>query len=245
MTRVIAVAFQEYGQLHHLDAGDLAVRAGDWVLHPTPDGDEVARCVWGPEEVALDEPLPLCSGPASSEQVDRAAARRADRVRIADMVRERIDAHGLAMEVVAVDLVESAGSRLVAVYFRAPRRVDFRTLVPDLARTLGARVDLRQVSGRDPARLIGGVGVCGRELCCTTFLRDPEPVSMRLATMQGQGSNPLAVTGACGHLMCCLRYEAPYYADFTASAEQSAGDGAPRGCPLVSACSTAARRTNR
>lgn len=265
MTRVIAVAFQPHGQLHHLDAGGLEVHPGDWVLHPTPEGNEVARCVWGPEEVSLDEPLPTCAGLAGDEEVVTAAELRRERDEIGEEARRVIADSGLPMEVLAVDLVVQGSSRQVAVYYRAPHRVDFRSLVGTLARRLRARVDLRQVSGRGAARLVPAVGVCGRQTCCTTFLAEPEPISLRLAGEQGFGSNPLAVTGMCGKLMCCLRYEDDYYRDFdppalgqtvhtphgegrvTGADAPSATvtvsvDGQPRRCPLVQVCATAQRR---
>lgn len=272
MARVIAVAFQEFGTLHYLDVGDAEVSVGEWVLHPTPDGDEPARCVWGPEEVDEPDPVaPRWAGPADGSQVEQAAARRAERSGIIETVKQAVADHELAMDVLAVDNIDhDDGSRLVAVYYRSTHRVDFRALVPDLAGRLRARVDMRQVSGRNPARLAGGVGVCGRELCCTSFLDEPEAIGMRLAADQGYASNPLAVTGVCGKLMCCLRYEHPYYVDFNEKAPrlgetvetpsgtgpvvgrdpasgsvEVAVDGRTMSCPLVSVCTTAARRRSR
>lgn len=272
MARVIAVAFQAYGTLHYLDVGDAEVSVGDWVLHPTPDGDEPARCVWGPETVEEPDPVaPRWAGPAAESQVEQAAARRAERAAITETVRQAVADHDLSMDVLAVDnIAHDDGSRLVAVYYRSSRRVDFRTLVPDLAGRLRSRVDMRQVSGRNPARLAGGVGVCGRELCCTSFLDEPEAIGMRLAADQGYATNPMAVTGACGKLMCCLRYEHPYYVDFNERAprigetvetpsgrgpvvghDPAAGsvdvavDGRTMSCPLASVCTTAARRRSR
>jgi cell fate regulator YaaT (PSP1 superfamily) len=100
------------------------------------------------------------------------------------------------------------------IYFAAPHRVDFRELVRELARSLRARVELRQVGPRDEARLQGGIGPCGRDLCCATFLRDFEPVSVRMAKEQDLPVNPMRIAGACGRLMCCLKYEHPLYAEF-------------------------------
>ena len=104
--------------------------------------------------------------------------------------------------------------QMVVVYFTAPQRVDFRVLVGELARSLRARIDLRQIGSRDAARLIGGLGNCGRDLCCATFLKDFEPVSLRMAKVQDLPPNPLKISGACGRLMCCLKYEHPLYAEF-------------------------------
>src|SRR5207244_9184649 len=104
------------------------------------------------------------------------------------------------------------------IYFTAPHRVDFRSLVRDLGATLHCRVELRQLSARDSARVQGGIGSCGRDLCCATFLTDFEPVTIRMAKDQDLPLNPLRISGACGRLMCCLKYEHPLYQDFAASA---------------------------
>ncbi|MSS44924.1 hypothetical protein FYJ43_02415 [Cutibacterium sp. WCA-380-WT-3A] len=192
--------------------------------------------MWGPEDVDLDTTLPICPGIADEAAVAAAARDRHTRAEILDIARRTVEDLGVDMEVLAIDLVESDDGRLIAVYFRAPRRVEFSTIVGPLARRLHARIDLRQLRGRDTARAVGGVGVCGRPLCCSTFLPEPLPVPNRLASEQSMASNPLAVTGACGKLMCCLRYESPYYVDFEAAlGEASVPDGP--GCPLVSACS--------
>ena len=120
------------------------------------------------------------------------------------------------MKIIAVDYLDKAN--VFTVYFSAPHRVDFRGLVRDLAARLRARVELRQIGPRDEARLQGGIGPCGRDLCCATFLKDFEPVSVRMAKDQDLPVNPLRIAGACGRLMCCLKYEHPLYQDFHASA---------------------------
>jgi cell fate regulator YaaT (PSP1 superfamily) len=124
--------------------------------------------------------------------------------------------HELPMKVSGIDWV--AATNYTIVYFTAPHRVDFRSLVRDLAATLNGKVELRQLSARDEARLTGGIGSCGRELCCSTFLVDFEPVSVRMAKDQDLPLNPLRISGACGRLMCCLKYEHPLYQDFAAKA---------------------------
>ena len=120
------------------------------------------------------------------------------------------------MKVMATDYIDSSKEydKLAVIYFTAPGRVDFRALIGDLARAVGARIDLRQIASRDTARLAGGVGMCGRELCCTLFLDDVEPVSMRLARSQNLAANPLQIQGVCGKLLCCLAFEHPLYVDF-------------------------------
>ena len=116
------------------------------------------------------------------------------------------------MKVTAVDFLSA--DNVFVVYFSAPHRVDFRALVRDLGGRLKARVELRQIGPRDEARLQGGIGPCGRDLCCATFLKDFEPVSVRMAKDQDLPVNPLRIAGACGRLMCCLKYEHPLYQDF-------------------------------
>src|SRR5581483_3061168 len=116
------------------------------------------------------------------------------------------------MKVIAVDYLGT--ENVFVVYFSAPHRVDFRALVRDLGGRLRARVELRQIGPRDEARLQGGIGPCGRDLCCATFLKDFEPVSVRMAKEQDLPVNPMRIAGACGRLMCCLKYEHPLYQDF-------------------------------
>ncbi|MHA6512679.1 PSP1 domain-containing protein [Tessaracoccus sp. Z1128] len=234
MARVMAVAFERYGQLHYLDPGVHQYAVGDWVRYPTPDGDEVAQCVWAPEEVVDGfVGLPVCPGPADAADLARDEANRRIREEATGLAKGLIAKHHLPMKVVGVDYVDRSTEfdRLVAIYYTAPQRVDFRQLLGDLARALEARIDLRQVGARDAARLIGGVGSCGREFCCTTFLTDFEPLSLRLARVQGLPSNPLQIAGACGRMMCCLKYEHPLYVDFLQRApgvgDQVSVDGEP------------------
>ena len=142
--------------------------------------------------------------------------------------------HGLAMKISAsTTSTRRRRPTALVVYFTAPHRVDFRSLVGELARSLDSRVDLRQVGSRDAARLTGGIGRCGRDLCCATFLKDFEPVSLRMAKAQDLPPNPLRISGACGRLLCCLKYEHPLYADFArdvpgvGGASRSTGRRAP------------------
>lgn len=216
MSRVMAVTFEEHGRLHYLDPAGRDYAVGDWVLYPTGDGPELARVVWAPEEVVTQAQLPKCLGPATEADHRRDAANRQWRQEIHRVAVELIAAHELPMKVMATDFVDFSPNfdRLAVVYFTAPSRVDFRALIGDLARALSSRIDLRQVASRDAARLAGGVGMCGRELCCTLFLDELEPVSLRLARSQNLAANPLQIQGACGKLMCCLAFEHPLYVDF-------------------------------
>ena len=232
---VMAVSFERYGRLYYLDPGPHRPRVGDKVLVPTDDGPEVAECVWAPQIVTEEiGGLPLCEGIASTTDLERDEQNRQRRADARLTAKRLIREHGLPMKVVGIDFVDRRPDvdQLVIVYFSAPHRVDFRDLVRDLARGLRARIELRQVGARDEARLQGGIGPCGRDLCCATFLKDFEPVSVRMAKDQDLPLNPLKISGACGRLMCCLKYEHPLYQEFNAKApsvgtpvETPAGDG--------------------
>lgn len=214
---IAAIVFQRNGRLYYADPGELSLQVGDKVLYPTDSGPEVGEVVWAPEYVTEDVGgLPVLAGRASEAHLQRAAASRRKRAAARVAARKLIREHGLPMKVSGVDhLVED---NRTTIYFTAPERVDFRALVRDLAATLKCRVELRQLSARDEARLTGGIGSCGRELCCSTFLVDFEPVSVRMAKAQNLPLNPMRISGACGKLMCCLKYEHPMYQDFAREA---------------------------
>jgi cell fate regulator YaaT (PSP1 superfamily) len=214
---MMAVSFERYGRLYYLDPGPYQPAVGSKVLVPTDAGPEVAECVWAPQWV--DEEvggLPVCAGIATEDHLTRDEENRAKRAHARVTARRLIREHSLPMKVVGVDYV--GGPPVFTIYFSAPHRVDFRALVRDLASRLSGRVELRQVGPRDEARLQGGIGPCGRDLCCATFLKDFEPVSVRMAKDQDLPVNPLRIAGACGRLMCCLKYEHPLYQDFHANA---------------------------
>ncbi|PRX97870.1 PSP1 domain-containing protein [Allonocardiopsis opalescens] len=220
MGMMMAVSFERYGRLYYLDPGSTAPRVGDKVLVPTESGPEVAECVWAPQWVSDDvDGLPVCAGLAGDGDLARDERNRARRAEARSVSKRLIRRHGLPMKVVGVDYLDRAGS--FTVFFSAPDRVDFRALVRELARALHARVELRQVGPRDEARLQGGIGPCGRDLCCATFLRDFEPVSVRMAKDQDLPVNPMRIAGACGRLMCCLKYEHPLYQEFKATAPRT------------------------
>jgi len=213
---ICAVAFQRQGRLYYADPGALMPRVGDQVLYPTDDGAEVAEVVWAPEWADDVDGLPVLVGLAGSTDLEAAAESRRKRAHARVAARRLIREHDLPMKVSGVDYV--ADGNRTTVYFTAPHRVDFRALVRDLAATMNGRVELRQLSARDEARLTGGIGSCGRELCCSTFLVDFEPVSLRMAKDQDLPLNPMRISGACGRLMCCLKYEHPLYQEFAAQA---------------------------
>jgi cell fate regulator YaaT (PSP1 superfamily) len=228
---VCAVVFQPNGRLYYADPGGLTPQVGDHVLYPTDDGPEVAQVMWAPQWVSEDiGGLPVLVGMAGTDDEQAAETSRKKRAAARVAARKLVREHGVPMKIVGVDHVVATNH--TTLYFTAPHRVDFRALVRDLAATLKGRVELRQLSARDEARLTGGIGSCGRELCCATFLVDFEPVSVRMAKDQDLPLNPLRISGACGRLMCCLKYEHPLYEDFAAKApgvgcavETPEGDG--------------------
>jgi cell fate regulator YaaT (PSP1 superfamily) len=213
MGMMMAVSFERSGRLYYLDPGPHSPAVGEKVLVPTDAGPEVAEVIWAPQYVD-DEitGLPVCAGLATDEHLSRDEANRTRRAEGRVVARRLVREHDLPMKVVAVDYVDSPD--VFTIYFSAPKRVDFRALVRDLAGRLHARVELRQIGPRDEARLQGGIGPCGRDLCCATFLKDFEPVSVRMAKDQDLPVNPLRIAGACGRLMCCLKYEHPLYQKF-------------------------------
>ncbi|HEY3011067.1 MAG TPA: regulatory iron-sulfur-containing complex subunit RicT [Micromonosporaceae bacterium] len=225
MGMLCAVSFNRYGRLYYLDPGDHSPAVGDRVLVPTDDGPEVAECVWAAQWVSDDTSgFPRLVGMAGAEDLRRDELTRKRKAEAKVAAKRLIREHGLPMKVVAVDHVLEAGGPTggtgprTTIYFTAPHRVDFRSLVRDLGATLHCRVELRQLSARDSARVQGGIGSCGRDLCCATFLTDFEPVTIRMAKDQDLPLNPLRISGACGRLMCCLKYEHPLYQKFQASA---------------------------
>ncbi|MFK5255761.1 PSP1 domain-containing protein [Propionibacterium freudenreichii] len=218
MASVLAVEFQPHGQLHYLAAGGHEHAIGDQVLYPTEDGREVARVVWR-GDVDLPDAVPVCAGAATPADLARDEANRQVRADAAEVARLLIERHGLAMKLLAVDFLDQSSDydRLTVFYYQSPERVDFRALLGDLVRALRSRIDLRQVGARDAARLTGGVGPCGRPLCCSSMLT-LDPVSLRLAREQGMLVSAVQRCGVCGHAMCCLRYEQQAYEDFHARA---------------------------
>jgi cell fate regulator YaaT (PSP1 superfamily) len=217
-----AVVFQRQGRLYYADPGRLTPAVGEHVLYPTEAGAEVAELMWAPQWVSEDVGgLPVLAGMAEPSDIAAADLSRRKRAAARVAAKRLIREHALPMKLSGVDYVTATNE--TTIYFTAPHRIDFRALVRDLSATVNGRVTLRQLSARDEARLTGGIGSCGRELCCSTFLVDFEPVSVRMAKDQDLPLNPLRISGACGRLMCCLKYEHPLYQDF---AEQAPGIGA-------------------
>lgn len=216
-----AVSFARHGRLYYLAAGQFTPKVGEKVLIQTDDGPEVAECIWAPQWVDFDvEGFPAVAGIAGPDDLARDDVLRRHKARARVAAKKLVREHALPMKVVGVDALLSGDGAPAqsTIYFTAPHRIDFRALVRDLAATLQTRIDLRQLSARDEARVQGGIGSCGRDLCCATFLRDFEPVSVRMAKDQDLPLNPMRISGACGRLMCCLKYEHPLYTDFLETA---------------------------
>lgn len=236
MPMMLAVTFTRHGRLYYLDAGGFTPKVGDRVLVPTSTSPEVAEVVWGPEWVDGDVGgLPVCAGLATHDDALRDEESKKRRAEIQVAAQRLIREAKLPMKVSGVDWADvghESGRPTATVYFTSPARVDFRQLVRDLAQTLDCKVQLTQLSARDDARVQGSIGSCGRDTCCSTFLVDFEPVSVRMARDQDLPANPMKISGACGRLMCCLKYEHPLYEEFRESApavgehvESPEGDG--------------------
>jgi cell fate regulator YaaT (PSP1 superfamily) len=230
---MMAVSFERRGRLHYLDPGPFRPAVGDMVLVPTQTGPEVAQCIWAPQWIEDDiGGLPVCAGLASDDDLANAESSRALRAEARVVARRLVREHELPMKVIATDFIPSP--RQLIIYFSAPNRVDFRALVRDLTSRLREKVELRQVGPREEARLQGGIGPCGRDLCCATFLKDFEPVTIRMARDQDLPPNPMRIAGACGRLMCCLKYEHPLYTDFKGHAPKlGAAVDSPAGAGTV------------
>ncbi len=208
MEKIVGVRFRWTGKTYDFAAGSLQLVLGDRVVVETVRGIEIGQVVSGPREVdgEPDQELKRVLRLASPEDLERARSNEQKAQRALRVCREK--AAKLGVNLKPVDAEYAFDSNKVTIYFTAEGRVDFRELVRELASTLKARVELRQIGVRDEARLLGGLGPCGRPLCCTTFLSEFRPVSIRMAKEQNLALNPGKISGLCGRLMCCLHFEA-------------------------------------
>lgn len=216
MGMLCAVTFSANGQLHYADPGGLRPEVGDTVLLPTDHGSVAARVVWASEYSAEDtDGFPVLIGMAGES--DLAATEQLRKIKARSVVASRklIREHQLPMKVLAVDPQPDAGKTVI--FYSSPETVDFRSLLRDLSATLGTRIELRQLAARDAVRVTGAIGSCGRDTCCSTFLKDFEPITLAMARDQELPANPMRISGACGRLMCCLKFEHPLYQDFKAT----------------------------
>jgi cell fate regulator YaaT (PSP1 superfamily) len=209
---VVGIRFKKAGKIYYFDPGDLLIQKNEHVIVETVRGVEYGRVVIGPKQVdENDVVLPLKKVLRIADQKDRliveenkAAAKEAYNV-----CCEKVNIHQLEMKLVDVEYTFDRNK--VIFYFTADGRVDFRELVKDLAAIFRTRIELRQIGVRDEAKMLGGIGPCGRMLCCSTFLGDFEPVSIKMAKDQNLSLNPTKISGLCGRLMCCLKYENDEY----------------------------------
>jgi len=219
MPRVVGVTFRPGGKVSLYDPEELTLVPGDEVVVPAVRGVEFGRVV-SPVREMTDEELGETLKKVMRKATPRDRERQKENTRRKEeayrTARRMIKKHELPMKLVDVDYVFDGSS--IIFYFTSEGRVDFRELVKELASTLKARIELRQVGVRDEAKIVGGLGPCGRDLCCSLFLSDFNPVSIKMAKEQDLPLNPSKISGVCGRLMCCLKYEVGVYEEFNARA---------------------------
>lgn len=212
MHKVVGVRFKEAGKIYYFDPHDLELETGEYAIVETSRGVEYGKIVVGPREVPDEDivsPLKKVIRKATKEDAEKVADNQKKESKAFDICLEKIKEHGLPMKLIGVEY--TFDNSKVIFYFTAEGRVDFRELVKDLAAIFRTRIELRQIGVRDEAKMIGGLGPCGRFLCCKSFLGEFEPVSIKMAKEQNLSLNPTKISGICGRLMCCLKYEQEYY----------------------------------
>ena len=214
MVEIIGVRFKSGGKQYYFDPAGLEVQPGQGVIVETSRGLEYGECAQGNtqvEEETVVQPLRPLVRIATEEDEKTVEKNREKEAKAFQICQEKIAAHGLEMKLVEAEY--SFEGNKVLFFFTAEGRVDFRALVKDLASTIHARIELRQIGVRDEAKMIGGLGICGRPFCCAQFLDEFQPVSIKMAKTQNLSLNPTKISGTCGRLMCCLKYEQEAYED--------------------------------
>ena len=212
MATVIGVRFKKAGKVYYFDPCEVWPRPGDSVVVETTRGVEFGEVVTGAREVADEQivaPLKKVVRIATEEDIRRAEYNEKREEEAFRVCQEKVAKHKLEMKLVSVEY--TFDNSKIIFYFTANGRVDFRELVKDLAGVFKMRIELRQIGVRDEAKMLGGLGSCGRPICCGTFLGDFQPVSIKMAKEQNLSLNPTKISGLCGRLMCCLKYEQDYY----------------------------------
>ena len=212
MQTIIGVRFKKAGKIFYFSPGNLTIAQGDDVVVETSRGVECGKAVVGPREVEDSEikaPLKVVLRIATPQDHQRIEDNKKSQQEAFGICEAKIAEHGLPMKLVEVEYTFDLSK--IIFYFTADGRIDFRDLVKDLASVFRTRIELRQIGVRDEAKLMGGIGCCGRPLCCASFLGDFEPVSIRMAKEQNLSLNPTKISGICGRLMCCLKYENDCY----------------------------------
>lgn len=212
MPTICGVRFRGAGKVYYFDPRDISLAVDDYVIVSTSRGDELAQVVIpnreADESELVGELKPVLRRATSLDLLE-AERYRAREDEVVGQCQQQVNESGLPMKVVGAEYSYD-GSRLT-FFFTADKRVDFRNLVRELARTFKARIELRQIGVRDEAKLVGGLGPCGRPLCCATWLTQFTPVSIRMAKQQNLPLSPMEISGLCGRLLCCLTYEDDYY----------------------------------
>lgn len=212
MTEIVSVRFKDSGKVYYFSPGKYKINSGQYVVVETARGIECAKAVSGNRKVEDDSivsPLKSVVRVATQEDLDVLESNRKKEKEAYEICVGKIKEHGLDMSLSEVEY--SFDGSKITFYFTADGRVDFRELVKDLASTFHTRIELRQIGVRDEAKMIGGLGICGRPFCCSTFLKDFHSVSIKMAKSQGLSLSPGKISGSCGRLMCCLQYEQNSY----------------------------------
>lgn len=212
MTEVIGIKFKPEGRVYFFDPDGRKLSVGDFAVVETARGIECGTVAEANKQVSdekIIKPLKKLLRVATEEDVKRMEQNRQKEKEVFSVCEEMILSHELEMKLVDVEC-SFDGSKIL-FYFTADGRVDFRELVKDLASRLHTRIELRQIGVRDEAKMLGGIGICGQPFCCSRFLDDFQPVSIKMAKEQGLSLNPTKISGSCGRLMCCLKYEQDAY----------------------------------
>ena len=222
MTEVISVKFNNRGKVYFFDPSGLTVEKGEDIIVETAKGLEYGQCVYGNHSVddnAVVSPLrPVVRIATDDDKKSEQACKEKEKEAF-DYCQKKIAEFGLEMKL--VDVEYGFDGNKILFFFTSEGRVDFRELVKDLAGVFRARIELRQIGVRDEAKMLGGLGVCGRPFCCSQFLGEFHPVSIKMAKIQGLSLNPVKISGTCGRLMCCLKYEECAYEDLVKKAPKS------------------------
>ena len=212
MVKVVGVRFKKAGKVYYFDPDRLNIKTGDNVIVETARGIEFGEVVISAREVEDHEivaPLKKVMRIASEEDKKHADENMRKEKEAFEVCLRKIREHNLEMKL--IDVEYTFDNNKILFYFTADGRVDFRELVKDLAAVFKTRIELRQIGVRDESKMMGGIGVCGRVLCCNSYLGEFQPVSIKMAKEQGLSLNPAKISGACGRLMCCLKYEQEAY----------------------------------
>ena len=212
MLNIVGVRFKEVGKTYYFDPLDFELKVGDYVIVETVRGVECGKVVIENRQIEDEEavkPLKEIIRIATENDLDKVKKNKEKEKDAFDICLKKIEAHKLDMKL--VDAEYTFEGNKVIFYFTADGRVDFRELVKDLAGIFRVRIELRQIGVRDESKMKGGLGICGRPFCCNSFLGDFQPVSIKMAKEQGLSLNPVKISGTCGRLMCCLKYEQESY----------------------------------